>query len=978
MKDKNKIKKPHDRKNSVSNLFKEELESSKANRRDFLKMFGYSFALAGLASCETKVRKAMPYLINPKDIVPGKANYYASSFVDGSQFCSVVVKTREGRPIKIEGNTLSSITNGGTTAQTHSSILSLYDTFRYQYPTIEGKEASWDSVDKKIQSELKNFDTKGEELVLLTPTIFSPTTKLTIEKFIEKHPSVKWLTYDAVAANAIFEANEVTFNQKVIPDYRFDKAELIVSVGADFLGTWLSPTEYTKQFVKNRKISDKGKMMSQLIQLESIMSLTGSNADIRIPIKPSSERAILENLLNDLRGYTNSPTVEAGKCSVNTKDIANKLFKAKGKSIVVSGSNNRDNQLLVNAINAEIDSFNKTILFDNPLQVKMSDNKGLTELIDNMNAGKVKGLILYNVNPAYNNVNADKFISGIKKVPFTVAMDNRPNETTRLAKFVCPDNHNLESWNDYEPKRGLFSISQPTIQRIFKTRQFQESLLKWSDNPVSYYNFIQENWKNSFFPTQTASTDAIDFFDTSVQKGIYEVKVESKAVEFSEVFDKATASLSTDYAKSGAPELVIYESIALGEGTQANNPWLQELPDPMTKVCWDNYAIVSPDYAEELSLSKGDIININGVAGIPVYVSPGQAHGTIGIAMGYGREHCGEVGDKIGVNVYSLATVNNGSLEFYNSTVSIDKTGETDYPLAQTQTHSSMEGRELVRETSLADFIKDPSSGNESHKKFEDHKVSLYSGHEYKGHHWAMVIDLNACTGCSACVVSCHAENNVPVVGKEEVLNSREMHWMRIDRYFNGNNKNPGVVFQPVMCQHCDNASCENVCPVAATTHSAEGLNQMVYNRCVGTKYCGNNCPYKVRRFNWFNYTDAGTITNNLHDPGRMNTDLKRMVLNPDVTVRSQGVIEKCSLCVQRIQEGKMTAKLEKRALKDGEIQTACSQSCPADAIVFGDVNDKKSKVHKLLKSKRGYKLLEELFTMPSVNYLTKVRNKKS
>jgi Fe-S-cluster-containing dehydrogenase component len=420
-------------------------------------------------------------------------------------------------------------------------------------------------------------------------------------------------------------------------------------------------------------------------------------------------------------------------------------------------------------------------------------------------------------------------------------------------------------------------------------------------------------------------------------------------------------------------EIVLYETIALGEGRQANNPWLQELPDPVTKICWDNYASVSPSLAKEYNLNDFDIIKFGGVE-LPVHIQPGQAYGTIGIALGYGRLKCGKAGDNVGTDVWSMLSSEKGNIVLTNKIDHFEKTGRT-YTFAQTQTHHSMEGRAFVREAGLDDFRKNPAAGNEMHADALEHNKSLYKERTYPHHHWGMAIDLSKCTGCGNCVIACQAENNVPVVGKEEVHRVHEMHWLRIDRYYTGQEDNPEVVFQPVLCQHCQNAPCENVCPVAATNHSSEGLNQMIYNRCFGTRYCNNNCPYKVRRFNWFNYSAAGTLTGNLRDKEGMTENLRRMVLNPDVTIRAQGVIEKCSFCVQRIQAAKLKAKYENRALLENEIQTACSQSCPANAIVFGDMNDHKSELNRLITSGRRYNLLEELYTMPSVNYLTKIKN---
>jgi molybdopterin-containing oxidoreductase family iron-sulfur binding subunit len=482
-------------------------------------------------------------------------------------------------------------------------------------------------------------------------------------------------------------------------------------------------------------------------------------------------------------------------------------------------------------------------------------------------------------------------------------------------------------------------------------------------------------WRDKVYPLSGSFASFHDFWTKSLQDGVFEQKARGARYVKCNLDNVTRVAENTGIVQDDSFELILYENVSIGNGKQANNPWLQELPDPVSKVCWDNYAAVSPALANELGLSDGSLIVINGTFTLPVIVQPGQEYKTISVALGFGHRNAGMVADGVGVDMYPMVTSKDQNRIYTITNVKI-KAGTGNYPLAMTQMHHSMEGREIIRETTFADYYRNPASGNEKHGEVEKNHVSLYSKKEYKGHHWGMAIDLNSCVGCSACVIACSVENNVPVVGKQQVQRAREMHWIRIDRYYSGNPENPEVIRQPVMCQHCDNAPCENVCPVAATSHSDEGLNQMVYNRCIGTRYCNNNCPYKVRRFNFFDYTKADAISFYTKDATGMTSDLKRMVLNPDGTVRAKGVIEKCSMCVQRVQEKKLDAKLEKRPLKDGEIKPACAQACPADAIVFGDLNDPGSRVSKMFKEKRNYHLLEELHTLPSVGYLTKVRNK--
>jgi Fe-S-cluster-containing dehydrogenase component/anaerobic selenocysteine-containing dehydrogenase len=947
-----------------------------ASRRDFLKLCGFSFAVTALASCRQKISKAVPYVTAPPEMVPGDALYYASSYVNGNEYCSIIVKTRDGRPIKIEGNPESSITRGGTSARIQASVLDLYDGNRFHGPLKEGKSVSWDSIDIEIIGKLKKVVEEKGSIVLLTPTIFSPSTEAVIKSFLKKFPGSEWVQYDAISYSALLEANKISFGKQVIPDYRFDKADLIVSFGADFLGTWLSPVEYIKQY-SSRRIPEND--MNWHIQLESNLSLTGSNADKRYQIKPSQEISILLNIYKEIIKSVENRNIDVPASTLDVSEISKKLILSKGKSLVISGTNIKQVQLLVNEINRLLGNIGQTIIFDSFLRTHAAIDSEMEKLVDKMQKGNVNGLIIWNVNPAYNLYNRKSFTDGLKKVGLTIGLSGSPDETNSQLQYICPDNHYLESWNDVEAKKEHYSLMQPAISPIFDTRQMTDTLLKWTESKYLTYDFLHEYWVENMMPRQSEFHDPVTFFDRMIQKGLFEPglkgveKSEKEATSPAYRFNSSSIKVPEESDKK-ITEIILYETVALGEGRQSNNPWLQELPDSVTKICWDNYATVSPLQAKENSWNDGDMIKLGNIE-LPVHIQPGQAYGTIGIALGYGRTSCGKVGDGIGINVWPLVTSEDGNTIYRTKFAQIEKTGKT-YLFAQTQTHHSMEGRALVREAVLDDFKKNPAAGNELHAYNVEHNKSLYKMRTYPHHHWGMAIDLSKCTGCATCVIACQAENNVPVVGKEEVHRVHEMHWIRIDRYFTGEEDNPEVVFQPVLCQHCQNAPCENVCPVAATNHSSEGLNQMIYNRCFGTRYCNNNCPYKVRRFNWFNYSAAGTLTGNLRDKEGMTGDIRKMVLNPDVTVRAQGVIEKCSFCVQRIQAAKLKAKYENRALHENEIQTACSQACPANAIVFGDMNDKESELNKLISSGRRYNLLEELFTMPSVNYLTKIKNK--
>jgi molybdopterin-containing oxidoreductase family iron-sulfur binding subunit len=969
------IKKTSDE-NPLFELFSDQRKDLSATRRDFLKLCGFSFAVSALTACQSKISKAVPYVIAPNELTPGEALYYASSFISGSDYCSIVVKTRDGRPIKIEGNPESGITRGGTSARIQASVLDLYDGGRFHGPIKEGNSAAWESIDKEITDRLQKIVQEKGTIVLLTPSIFSPSTEAVISGFLKKFKGSEWVRYDAISYSAILEANRISFGKQVIPDYRFDKADLVVSVGSDFLGTWLSPIEYTRQFSSRR---DPEHDMNWLIQLESNLSLTGCNADNRIQIKPSQETAILLNIYKEILKSVENRNINVPASPVDITEISKKLLSSAGKSLVISGSNVKQVQLLVNEINRLLGNIGQTILFNSFLRTHTSLDSDMEMLVGKMQKGAVDALLVWNVNPAYTWYNRDAFTEGLKKVGLTVSLSGSPDETNSLVQYICPDHHYLESWNDAEPKKDYFSLMQPAINHIFDTRQGADTLLKWSGSTISFYDFINDYWVNNLMIRQSEFSDPVTFFDRTLQKGIFEplpakVKNVVKPGKSGSLPFNSASMKTGNSAGNNIVEIVFYETIALGEGRQANNPWLQELPDPVTKICWDNYASISPMQAKEYNLNDSDIVTIDKVE-LPVHIQPGQAYGTIGIALGYGRSKCGKVGDGVGADVWPMLSSEDGNIVYTDKVDHLTKTGRI-YSFAQTQTHHSMEGRAFVRETGLKEFKNNPAAGNELHAYNLEHNKSLYKERTYPHHHWGMAIDLSKCTGCANCVIACQAENNVPVVGKEEVHRVHEMHWLRIDRYYTGEEDNPEVVFQPVLCQHCQNAPCENVCPVAATNHSSEGLNQMIYNRCFGTRYCNNNCPYKVRRFNWFNYSAAGTLSGNLRDKEGMTGDLRRMVLNPDVTVRAQGVIEKCSFCVQRIQAAKLKAKYENRALLENEIQTACSQSCPANAIVFGDMNDHQSELNRLITSGRRYNLLEELFTMPSVNYLTKIKNK--
>lgn len=963
--------KDEDASRSLLDLIDEEIDSKPSSRRNFLKFCGFSFATAAITtSCQNPVNMAIPYLNKPEEVTPGMANHYASTYFDGQDYNGILVKVRDGRPIKIEGNELSSISNGATSARVQGSVLSLYDDgARYKAPMIGGKESTWNMVDAEVIAKLTAASGSGKSIALVTSTIISPSTLSVIEEFKKKYPTTKHVTYDAVSSSALLQANNLTFGTQTIPDYYFDKADVIVSFDADFLGTWLMPVEFTRRFAASRRLNKDKRTISQLTVFESGMSLTGANADYRFPIKPSQQASVILSLYNEIAKATGGTTYNAPASAVDVSKLAQKLIAAKGKSIVVCGINDASVQIVINAINQMLQNYGSTIDFSASLNIRKGIDEDMTVLVKEMNEGKTGTVIFYNVNPVYNYSDPKLLLDGLQKVELSVSTAISADETANACKVVAPDHHFLESWNDAEPKKGIYSLQQPTINNIYWTRQVQDSLLKWTGSIVQFNAYLKQYWQDNFKGKQSEYASGTDFWNYTLQKGIFELPVASAQPAFSSqsITDAAAKAAAV---KTSDLELSLYETIALGNGQHTNNPWLMEMPDPISKVCWDNFAAISPKMAATLGVVTGDILKLAEGFELVAFIQPGQAEGTISVAYGYGRSKAGKVAEGVGVNVFPFMKMEGINRQSFMAISAVTKTGKK-YELASTQSHYSMEGRDIVRETTLTEWQEKPDSGNEMHAETEIHNISLYQNIKYEGHHWGMSIDLNACTGCSACVIGCQAENNVPVVGKQQVALTRIMHWIRMDRYYSEDIANPSVYFQPVMCQQCDNAPCENVCPVSATNHSNEGLNQMAYNRCIGTKYCINNCPYKVRRFNWFRYA-----TNDAFDYN-MNSDMGRMVLNPDVTVRERGVVEKCSFCVQRIQEKKLQAKLENRELADGDIKTACMQVCPAGAIIFGDTNNKQGKLIDLFTDQRNYNLIEEVHTLPSVGYLTKVRNRE-
>ncbi len=979
----------------------EDLLGKDPQRRDFLKAMGFGMAAVSLAACEAPVRKAIPYLNKPEFTFPSISDYYASTYAENGDYAPVLVETREGRPIKIEGNPASSITKGGTTARVQASVLSLYDIDKLKGPKRGETDVKWEVADREIINQLNTVAGRGGAIRIITGTIISPSTKAVVADFVAKYPTARHIQYDVNSVSGLIQANQISFGQAVVPSYRFDNAQTIVSIGADFLGTWVAPLDFALPYAQGRKVGATKKDMSRHYQFETIMSMTGSNADYRGTYKPSQEGLVVASLYNKVAAKLGGASI-AGVTATEVQYLdkaAADLVASRGRALVVSGSNDPNVQIVVNALNSLLGSYGSTIDLGTPLNYRQGNDGQMNAFINEAKAGTVQAVMFFGANPVYDHPRGAELADALPKMALSLSFADRADETASLCKYITPAPHYLECWGDAEPKRGFYSITQPAITHIYKTRQFQTSLLTWAGRPNDFQAYLKNYWRTNLYSQASGAGSFDQFWIQTLNDGVFEPNKGATAAS-SASFNAGTlgvagSAIAQRYRPTNNIELALYETVGVGTGALANNPWLQELPDPVTKACWDNYATISQKTAKEKGWEQGDMVSVSvdGKAAIevPVLIQPGQADNTIGVAIGYGREKAGRSANGVGKNAYPFVSITNGYINLSAVNAKVEgASGRRE--IAQTQTHETVMGRRAVlQETTLAAYKKDKAAGSyrpkveTSEGPVTPTDITLWNGYGKPNHSWGMVIDLNSCIGCGTCIVGCNSENNIQVVGRDEVIMRREMHWMRIDRYYSSDGEegdykalevastNPEVTHMPMLCQHCSNAPCETVCPVLATTHSTEGLNQMTYNRCIGTRYCANNCPYKVRRFNWFKYFDNDNFDYHF------NNDLGKMVINPDVTVRSRGVIEKCSFCVQRIQEGKLTAKKERRRLLPDEVQVACAQACPTNAIVFGDMNNPESSISKVLATElesRAFHVLEEINVRPQISYLTKIRNK--
>ena len=933
-----------------------------ASRRNVLKIMAASFGLAGLAACRRPVEHVLPASRAIEDFIPGQAYYYTTAFQHAGEVMGLIVETHDGRPTKIEGNPQHPYSLGASSVHAQASLLSLYDPDRSQKVVKDGNESSWDDFSRFVQSDFIPKLGQGEGLRFLSGTILSPSYRALKASVLKAYPQAKWIEYDPFAPENALEGANIAFGQPLTARYAFDQARVVLALDSDFLGVDAGTPLPIKLWTKNRHLTGESDDLNRLYSVESRHSLTGMNADHRLRLR-SSEIAGFASDLHAALGATGG----AGGTGKNAKwiDAVAKDLKAnQGQSIVIAGPSQPPAvHALVFAINQSLGNLGKTVSFTKPVfELENSGVAGLQSLVGDISGGQVRQLVILGGNPAYTAPYDLHLGDAIRKVPLSIFAGADPNETWQLVRWAVPEAHYLECWGDAVSPDGTAAVQQPMILPLYDGKSQPElvaALTGYQDK--SGYDIVANYWKKQF------GEDAPKIWEKSLHDGIIAgPKLEPVKVSFDSAKVTEAAAALSPQGPTGL-EVVFYPDYWMYDGSWANNGWLQELPEPVTKLVWDNAALMSYTTMKRLALTDGQIVNLKRgsfIVEMPVAVQPGHADESVTILLGYGREHCGRVGKSVGYNGFPLRT----SAAYNIATdLTLDVTDRREQ-LVSTQSQDAMEGRRPVVEGTLVELKKNPKLVEELVESPET--MGLYPQMVWdKGYQWGMSIDLTACIGCHACTIACQAENNIPIVGKDQVARGRHMHWIRVDRYYTGTIEDAEAVTQPIPCMQCENAPCENVCPVDATIHSPEGLNEQVYNRCVGTRYCLNNCPYKVRRFNFLNWH-------------RDITEVEKMVFNPDVTVRMRGVMEKCTYCIQRIQETKIRAKLEGHRrngppvpIKDGDIQTACQQTCPADAIVFGNIMDPDSRVSQHKKNERNYLLLAELDTRPRTSFLAKIRN---
>jgi MoCo/4Fe-4S cofactor protein with predicted Tat translocation signal len=985
----------------VYNEFPSQIEAitDPVARRTFLKLMGASLALAGFSACTRQpAEKIVPYVRQPEEIIPGRPLFFATAMTLGGVATGLLVESHEGRPTKIEGNPLHPGSLGAADVFAQAAVLGLYDPDRSQTLINLGEIRPWSAFLGALRATVTaQQPLKGAGIRILTESVASPTLAAQIRDILKAYPSATWHQWDPASRENARAASKLAFGQYVDPQYRFDQADIILALDADCLTCGPGSLRYARDFAARRRPEDAARM-NRLYALESMPTSTGARADHRLALKASLIEAAARRIA-DLAG--SGGTGGAGRTGVaqdfSPADgfspaqakfftaVANDLRAHRGRSIVIAGdSQPAAVHALAHAMNQTLGNVGATVIYTDPVEAEPIDQVGsLKALVADMNAGRVDLLLILGGNPVYTAPGDLKFADALNNVQLRAHLSLYDDETSALCHWQIPETHFLEAWSDARAYDGTASIVQPLIAPLYGGKSAHEVLAALTDRPErSSYDIVREFWTAHApgaagrpAPANAPSAE----FETSWRRWLHDGVIPDTAFQPRTVsVNVAAVNAAGNRAPADAQglELIFRDDPSVLDGRFANNGWLQELPKPLTKLTWDNAVLVSPSMAAKLK-TKGqpafqggehgqivsDVVELRyrgrTVRG-PIFVVVGHPDDCATVHAGYGRTRAGHVGSGRGFNVNTLRTVD---AMMFGGGLEIVATGDT-YSLACTQYHHLMEGRGQVRAVTRDEFVRDPASVNEGPgiEKPPPKTLTLYPDYKYEGYKWGMAIDVNSCVGCNACVVGCQSENNIPIVGKDQVLRGREMHWLRVDTYYRGTADNPETYFQPVPCMQCENAPCEVVCPVGATVHSHEGLNDMVYNRCVGTRYCSNNCPYKVRRFNFLLYQD-------------WNTPALKLGRNPDVSVRSRGVMEKCTYCVQRINEKKIDAEKEDRQLHDGEIKTACQQTCPADAIVFGDLNDPNSRVSRLKAEVRNYSLLGELNTRPRTTYLAAVRN---
>ena len=946
--------------------------SDPAGRREFFRIMGASLALAGLTGCTRQPEeKIVPYVKAPEDVVPGKPLFFATAVLQGGYANGVLVESHMGRPTKIEGNPDHPASLGATDLFGQAAVLGLYDPDRSQTLTHLGEIRTWSSFLTAMKAAVEGLKgVKGAGLRILTETVTSPTLAAQIEAILAELPEARWHQWEPVVRDNVRAGAALAFGEAVEARYDFAKADVVLSLDADFVSMGPGNLRNIRGFASRRNPATGGAGMSRLYAVETSPSLTGAMADHRLALRPSDVEPFARAVAAGL-----GLAVEGGAAHAWVAPLVKDLRAHAGQSLVVAGEWQPPAvHALAHAMNHELGNAGRTVAYSAPVEARPVDQlASLRQLTADMAEGRVSLLLVLQGNPAYTAPADLKLAEAMDKVPLRVHLGLHADETAERCHWHIPEAHSLESWSDARAFDGTATILQPLIAPLYPgAKSAHETLTAFTARPErSGHDIVKDAWK--------AKVPAADF-EGWWRRALHDGVVAGTASPEKTVTVKPGAWMKEAKAAAAGIEIAFRPDSTVYDGRFANSGWLQELPKALTKITWENAALLSPALAERLGVSMGrtyqgkpegagretpygtevDVVEVRrGGRSVtaPALVVPGHPDGVVTLHLGYGRTRVGRVGNGAGFDAYALRTTD---ALWSAGGVEVRRTGAV-VRISGTQDHWSMEGRNLVRARPLEEFRKDPEVFREMGEE-PAAAMTMYPPHRYDGHAWGMSIDLNACVGCNACVVACQAENNIAVVGKEQVARGREMHWIRVDRYYAGPPASPDTYHQPVLCMHCENAPCEVVCPVAATVHSSEGLNDMVYNRCVGTRYCSNNCPYKVRRFNFFLYQDWETPS-------------LKLMRNPDVTVRSRGVMEKCTYCIQRINQVRIEARNEEREIRDGEIKTACQQACPAEAIVFGDVNDAESRVAKLKASPRNYGLLAELNTRPRTSYLAAVRN---